>query len=209
MRGLAARMPPRSLLLVSFLAAADALVVGASGRGSPRTAPINMQEGMWNSGLDYGKGLFRFYVGFDEFMKPFPDEDREEYPEMFKLPDGCYEVSLQKPMGIAFEEIEAGRGVVVEYLVEGSNSERQGIIKPGDVLIAATAIKVIGAKWERRLIPCRQLDFDTIMGAIGSNEVRWGCKDVILQFARPEADDDKVKEHLEFFTPPSDSPWVN
>ena len=94
MRGLAARMPPRSLLLVSFLAAADALVVGASGRGSPRTAPINMQEGMWNSGLDYGKGLFRFYVGFDEFMKPFPDEDREEYPEMFKLPDGCYEVSL-------------------------------------------------------------------------------------------------------------------
>ena len=29
--------------------------------------------------------------GFDEFMAVFPDEDRELYPEMFKLPAGCYE----------------------------------------------------------------------------------------------------------------------
>ena len=29
--------------------------------------------------------------GFDEFMAVFPDEDRDLYPEMFKLPAGCYE----------------------------------------------------------------------------------------------------------------------
>ena len=32
--------------------------------------------------------------GFEEFMAVFPDEDRESYPDMFKLPEGCYEVSL-------------------------------------------------------------------------------------------------------------------
>jgi len=27
-------------------------------------------------------------------MAVFPDEDRESYPDMFKLPEGCYEVAL-------------------------------------------------------------------------------------------------------------------
>ena len=27
-------------------------------------------------------------------MAVFPDEDRESYPDMFKMPEGCYEVSL-------------------------------------------------------------------------------------------------------------------
>ena len=35
---------------------------------------------------------------------PFPAEDRETYPEMFALPKGVREVSLPKPLGIAFEE---------------------------------------------------------------------------------------------------------
>lgn len=94
-------------------------------------------------------------------MAPFPDEDREQYPEMFKLPDGVYEVALERPLGIAFEEREPGRGVVVDYLVEGGNAEASGVIQPGDILIATTAVKVIGAKWEVRLIPAIDLNFDT------------------------------------------------
>ena len=164
--------------------------------------------GMWNAGLSYGKGLFKFYTGFDEWMKPFGEEGRQEFPEMFELPAGVYEVALRKPLGIVFEEASAGRGVYVTGLVEGGNAEAQGIVKEGDVLIGLTAVKVIGAKWERRLIPARDLDFDTVVGAIGSNEERWGCRDVILQFQRPgESDEERVAEHLDFFNPPKDSPW--
>ena len=51
-------------------------------------------------------------------------------------------MSLPKPLGIAFEEVEPGKGVVVDYLVEGSNAEQCGRIQPGDILIAVTAYKV-------------------------------------------------------------------
>jgi len=51
-------------------------------------------------------------------------------------------VSLPKPLGIAFEEVVAGQGVVVDYLVEESNAEKCGKIQPGDILIAVTAFKV-------------------------------------------------------------------
>ena len=52
------------------------------------------------------------------------------------------------------------------------------------------------------------------MGAIGSNEPRWlqpvsGKYYVHMQFMRPEeADRAAVESFLEFFTPPSDSPWL-
>lgn len=59
-------------------------------------------------------------------MSPFPPEDRELYPEIFELPNGVYEVSMQKPLGIVFEELEIGRGVYVQDLVEGGNAERGG-----------------------------------------------------------------------------------
>ena len=51
-------------------------------------------------------------------------------------------MSLPKPLGIAFEEVQPGQGVVVDYLVEGSNAEQCGRIQPGDILIAVTAYKV-------------------------------------------------------------------
>lgn len=35
---------------------------------------------VWNAGNAFGKGGFRFYQGFEEWMKPFPDEDREKFP---------------------------------------------------------------------------------------------------------------------------------
>ena len=45
-------------------------------------------------------------------MKPFPAEDRELYPDMFRIPDGIFEVRMAKPLGIVFEEMEAGGGGV-------------------------------------------------------------------------------------------------
>mmetsp|Transcript_2418 Transcript_2418/g.3716 ORF Transcript_2418/g.3716 Transcript_2418/m.3716 type:complete len:212 (+) Transcript_2418:87-722(+) len=165
--------------------------------------------GMWNSGNSYGKGAFRFYKRFDDWMSPFPEEDRELYPELFNFPKGVYEVSMLKPLGIIFEEIEIGKGVYVQELVEGGNADRMGAIQPNDVLVGVTAIKVVGAKWERRLIPAKDLSFDTVVGAIGSNERKWGCEDVVLQFMRPDEVEDmaKVEEFLSFFNPPGDSPW--
>jgi len=163
---------------------------------------------MWNAGLNYGKGPFKFYKSFNDWMSPFPDEDREEFPEIFRLPKGVYEVSLRKPLGIVFEEIEAGEGVFVRDLAEGGNAERGGVVRVGDVLVGVTAVKVIGAKWERRLLPCKGWGFDMVVAAIGSNEARWQCDDVVLQFERPgEADPKEVERHLKFFNPPGDSPW--
>ena len=111
-------------------------------------------------------------------------------------------------MGIVFEEIEAGKGVFVQDLVEGGLAERMGKIQPGDVLVGITAVKIVGAKWERRLIPARGFDFDTTVGAISSNEPKWQCNDVVLMFERPgEADSAEVDKFLEFFEPPFDTPW--
>jgi hypothetical protein len=137
-------------------------------------------SGMWNAGLGFGKGDFKFYKSFGEWMKPFPEEDRQAYPELFNLPKGVYEVSLRKPLGIVFEEIVAGKGVFIQDLVEGGAAEQQGKIKIGDVLVGVTAVKVVGAKWERRMLPARSFDFDTVVGAISSNEPKWGCDDVVL-----------------------------
>lgn len=171
-------------------------------------------SGMWNAGMSYGKGPFRFYENFEEWIKPFPEEDQKDFPEIFNIPKGVYEISLRKPLGIVFEEIEVGKGVYVTDLVEGGNADNekdadgQSIIQPGDILIGITAIKVIGAKWERRMIPAVNFDFDTVVGAIGSNEAKWGCDDVVLQFKRPsEANDEDVNSFLEFFEPPGDSVW--
>ena len=115
------------------------------------------------------------------------------YPEQFKLPKGVYEVKLAKPCGILFEEIEPNRGVYIQDLVEGGNAERQGILKPDDILIGVTAIQIAGAKWERRLIPARKFGFDLVVGAIGSNEEKWGCNNVILMVERPGECNRKVR----------------
>lgn len=98
--------------------------------------------GMWGGGLNFGKGDFSFYKSFESFLKPFPEEDRAAFPEVFNLPKGVYEISLTKPLGIIFEEIEAGAGVFVQDLVEDGLAKRQGKVQVGDVLVGVTAIKV-------------------------------------------------------------------
>lgn len=164
---------------------------------------------MWNAGLNFGKGQFKFYKSFNEWMSVFPEEDRAAYPETFQLPKGVYEVSLKKPLGIVFEEFDNKPGVYVKELVEGGNAEKKaGSIQVDDVLIGITAVKVVGAKYERRLIPARKFDFDTMVGAIGSNEERFSCYDVVLMFERPsEADSTVVDNFISFFEPPFDNPW--
>jgi len=141
-------------------------------------------------------------------MGVFTEEDKKEFPEIFNFPKGVYEVSMTKPLGIIFEEIKVGEGVFVQDLVEGGLADRQGKIQNGDILIGVTAIKVVGAKWERRMLPARKFNFDTAVGAIGSNEPKWNCYDVALMFERPsEADRDAVDTFMEFFEPPFDNPW--
>jgi len=173
---------------------------------SPSPTPVTVcyaefnTAGMWNNGNSFGKGRFVYYKNLKSWMSPFPDEDRTAFPEVFTLPKGCYEVSLEKPLGIIFEEIEAGQGLYVQDLVEGGNAERSGQVNIGDNLVAMTAVKVVGAKYERRLIPSRRFDFDTMVGAMGSNDEKWGCNDVVILLERPEeADRAEVDKFLEFF----------
>ena len=163
---------------------------------------------MWGAGLNFGKGDFKFYSNFESMMSVFPKEDREAYPEVFNLPKGVYEVQMMKPLGIVFEEIEAGKGLYVQELVEGGNAEKVGVVQPGDILVGITAVKIVGAKYERRMIPARNFDFDTMVGAVGSNDPKWECNDVVLMFERPgEADSKKVDDFMDFFEPPIDNPW--
>jgi len=163
---------------------------------------------MWSAGLNFGKGYFKFYNGFDNMMKVFPEQDRQAFPELFVLPKGVYEVRLSKPLGIVFEEIDAGRGLYVKELVDGGSADREGTIQPNDILVGMTAIKIVGAKYERRMIPARKFDFETMVGAIESNNPKWSCDDVILMVQRPsEIDNAKVDEFMAFFEPPFDNPW--
>jgi hypothetical protein len=172
--------------------------------------------------MEFGKGFGSYYSGWDDWVSEYPAEDRESYPALFKLPDDCYEIVLDKPLGIAFEEGDDG-GVVVDYLVEGGNAAKSGKIQPGDVLLATTGCMGRDGTFERRVIPSRYLDFDTIMSAIGSNQAKFNKKrrnDVILQFARPTASYENegdpydggkrgIKAYLESLKFPSDSPWLS
>jgi hypothetical protein len=202
------------ILAYACFAVANSLVTHFSPRAFTRnlscqsaafdTAPF------WNAGLSFGKGNFKFYKNFDSWMSVFTQKDRDAFPEIFQFPPGVYEVGLTKPLGIVFEETEDGPGVYVKELVEGGLAARQGRIQPGDILVGVTAVKVVGAKWERRMIPARNFDFDTTVGAIQSNDSKFGCQDVILMFKTPNSegfDPERTKVFLDFFEPPWDNPW--
>ena len=90
-------------------------------------------------------------------------------------------------------------------LVDGSNAAAHGVVRPGDVLIAVSAVKVFGARFERKIVPAADFDFDTVVSAIDSNEPRYGARDVVLWVQRPgEADAAQVESFLEFFQIPFD-----
>ena len=115
---------------------------------------------------------------------------------------GSFSVRLARPLGIMFEERTLGKpdGVVVSGLVEGGNAERDGRILVGDRLMRVSAVQFAGqsalvtlgtgtqyTSFKRELIPCGQLDFDTIMAAIASNDGRYGYTDVVLEFMHTDA----------------------
>ena len=103
------------------------------------------------------------------------------------LPEGIYEVTLCKPLGIQFEEdgpIIGKSGVTAIGVLDGGNAAKDGTVQPGDKLVGVTAVKFIGAKWERQMFDTRKWDFDTVVDAIGSNDEKFNIYDVILQFQR-------------------------
>ncbi len=119
------------------------------------------------------------------------DEPRAEYGDNYysgatePLPENCFEVALQTPLGIQFEENDyPKRGVSVIGVVQDGNAAKSGAIAAGDYLVGVTAIQFVGAKWERRMFDCRKWDFDTVVDAISSNKPEFSCDDVILQFYR-------------------------
>lgn len=112
-----------------------------------------------------------------------------------------YTVRLVKPLGIQFEENTPGEaeGVTVAGLVEGGNAELDGRVCVGDTLVKVSAVQFAGqsalvslgggqqfTSFTRELIPCTNMDFDTIMGAIGSNEGRYGYTDVVLELRKTD-----------------------
>mmetsp|Transcript_41634 Transcript_41634/g.96264 ORF Transcript_41634/g.96264 Transcript_41634/m.96264 type:complete len:215 (+) Transcript_41634:150-794(+) len=124
------------------------------------------------------------YWGRDAF------EAKYSYPPN-DMNDGVYEVILRKPLGIVFEENVPGaaEGVRVVELVEGGNADLSGAIAPGDVLVGVTGIRVGDVKFERQMICAEDLDFDTVMSAIGSNIEKWStneyaCNNVVMHLYR-------------------------
>ena len=91
-------------------------------------------------------------------------------------------VRLRRPLGIMFEETNPGKaeGVVVSDLVEDGNAWKDGRVFVGDRLAKVSAVILGGesalvtvgggkqyTNWERELVPCTKMDFDSIMAAIG------------------------------------------
>ena len=112
---------------------------------------------------------------------------RAEYGDSFyaghtePLPDGVFEVALQRPLGIQFEENDyPKKGVNVVGLVKDGNAEKSGVIRAGDYLVGVSAVQFRGAKWERQMFDCKKWDFDTVVDAIGSNTEQFSCDDVIM-----------------------------
>ena len=131
---------------IALVCSCDALVVGTADAVHHRrcTAPA----------MEFGKGFGSYYSGWNDWVKEYPEEDRAAYPALFSLPDDCYEITINKPLGIAFIENDDG-GVCVDYLVEGGNAAASGQIKPGDVLLATTACMGRDGTFERKVIPSR------------------------------------------------------
>lgn len=91
-------------VLSAFAAGASAFAPTKVGRFDTSCNALSV-PGMWTSGLNFGKGDFRFYKSFDSFMKPFTPEDKEAFPEVFNIPKVRF-VSLMKFLETNFELTE-------------------------------------------------------------------------------------------------------
>ena len=160
-------MHKAAAVLVALAALTDAFQ-------APQTHARTTRRHMLNNGGNFGQV---FYMGY-EYAPP--------NGLGAKLPDGVYEVALQKPCGIVFEELDPNfaRGVKVLELVEGGNAAASGAVQAEDLLVGVSAVRFVGAKFERNMYDATKMDFDTVVDAIGSNEEKWNCNEVFLQFKR-------------------------
>ncbi|KAJ1494527.1 hypothetical protein T484DRAFT_2469369 [Baffinella frigidus] len=120
---------------------------------------------------------------------------QESDSEMEYVPaENCRRLRIQKPLGIVFEEVEAGSGgAVVVQVAEGSNAARAGV-KVGETLVACSAATLKAGKegafsqtgyggrpfdnWSIVMIPTIKEEFRTIMAALTSNNDRWGIRHI-------------------------------
>mmetsp|Transcript_13932 Transcript_13932/g.42039 ORF Transcript_13932/g.42039 Transcript_13932/m.42039 type:complete len:213 (-) Transcript_13932:333-971(-) len=115
--------------------------------------------------------------------------------------DPRFTATIKKPLGMVVAEAKDG-SVFVEEITEGGNADAQGVIKVGDI-VRKTSARVLkegksgdfekkghGARpfddWEAIMFTCDGEDFDTVMAAIGSNNERWGIREVTLEVSRPK-----------------------
>ena len=116
-------------------------------------------------------------------MPPAPPPETGGYshePQLFEFwadTDYDYEVALARPLGIVFEEIgTASQPMGVKVIDIGGNAAASGKVSVGDVLVGVTAVRYIGGEYlgkarpERDIFPASQMDFDTVVDAISSNE---------------------------------------
>lgn len=95
-------------------------------------------------------------------------------------PVGCTRIKLElnKPLGIAFEEVKPGNIIVVEVVKDG-NADKSGLVDIGDQLIATSAIVYDtedyyqGVKVRKGMqivrLSVRGEKFETVMAAIGTH----------------------------------------
>ena len=66
--------------------------------------------GMWGSGLNFGKGDFAFYKSFDQFLKPFAEEDREA--SRLRMVDGQRYKRCRRPGESSFGVLNSSSNTV-------------------------------------------------------------------------------------------------
>ena len=160
-------MHKAAALVVALAACAEAFQ-------APQTHARTTRRHMLNNGGNFGQV---FYMGY-----------RYEPPNGLgaKLPDGVYEVALPKPCGIVFEELDPNfaRGASRCWNWSRAATPKSGAVQAEDLLVGVSAVRFVGAKFERNVYDATKMDFDTVVDAIGSNEEKWNCNEVFLQFKR-------------------------
>ena len=112
-----------------------------------------------------------------------------------------YEVTLKMPIGVVFAQDKTvdRAPVVIESVAPGGHADAAGL-RPGDVLVACSAVQLKAGKegeferegygrrpydnFEESMIDVEGLKFETVMGALKSNNPRWGKTSVTLVVRR-------------------------
>ena len=162
------------------------VVTGASALRAGRTQSIRAGSALKATGDRWYEGQAVKYPRGAADMPASPPEETGgggHDPKLFafwKKTDAFdYEVSLARPLGIVFEELgppNRPQGVKVIEVQPESNAAKDGGVGVGDVLVGVTAVRYIGGEYlgkarpEWDIFPAGQMDFDTVVDAISSNE---------------------------------------